>query len=157
IFADNRQFVWDDDIRFNGFHETYRWTAKNSAFVEFKAGQYILTNPNIQIVPAGSPFLSAGYSQGQRVPSSGLFDQGVTFGSNLGKKWSHNESVSYFFLREPNQIQLASVNNTVNLFGTNPVLGSTLIGNLPQQGNGTTTAGGAIYAATDFHVIHARL
>src|SRR5712691_1827070 len=29
IFADNRQFVWDDDLRFNGFHETYRLAGKN--------------------------------------------------------------------------------------------------------------------------------
>src|SRR5262249_40278980 len=77
IFADNRQFVWDDDVRFNGFHETYRYTAKNSAFVELRGGQYILTNPNVPIVPAGSPFLTAGYALGQRVPSSALFDQGI--------------------------------------------------------------------------------
>jgi len=33
IFADNRQFVWDDDVRFNGFHETYRFAGKNGFLV----------------------------------------------------------------------------------------------------------------------------
>jgi hypothetical protein len=32
-------------------------------------------------------------------------------------------------------------------------VGATLIGNLPENGNATTTAGGATYFATDFHVV----
>ncbi len=81
--------------------------------------------------------------QGQRVPSSGFFDQGITIGSNLGKKWSHNETVNFFAVREPNQIQLASVNGAG--FTNNPVVGATLTSNLGETGNATTTSGGAIY------------
>jgi hypothetical protein len=152
IFADNRQFIWDDDIRFNGFHETYRLGGKDGLFAEFLGGQYILANPNIQIVPAGSPYLSAGYSQGRRVPSPGLFDQGVVVGSNLGKKWRMDFQVGYSTVREPNQIQLASVAGTG--FVANPVLGAMLISNLTQVGNATTSPGGAIYFAGGFDVIH---
>ena len=152
IFADNRQFIWDDDVRFNGFHETYRLAGKNGFFAEFRAGQYILSNPNVQIVPAGSPYLTAGYAQGQRVPSSDLFDQGVVLGSNLGKKWRMDFQAGYSTVREPNQIQLASVAGTG--FLANPVLGVMLTGNMPQAGNATTTSGGAIYSAGGFDVIH---
>jgi len=154
LYADNRQFVYDDDIRFNGFHETYRWTGKkNGLFVQLAAAQYILTDPNVQVVPAGSPFLTAGYSLGQRVPSSGFFDQGITVGSNIGKKWSHNETVNYFAVREPNQIQLASTAAGAPLFQNSPVVGATLISALGETGNATTTPGGAIYFASAFHVV----
>ncbi|MEP7355395.1 MAG: putative porin [Acidobacteriota bacterium] len=153
LYADNRQFVYDDDIRFNGFHETYRWTGKkNGLFVQVAAAQYILTDPNIQVLPAGSPFLAAGYSVGQRVPSSNLLDQGITVGSNIGKKWSHNETFNYFVVREPNQIQLASTNGGAALFANSPVVGATLTSNLGETGNATTTAGGATYFASEFHV-----
>ncbi|PWU11476.1 MAG: hypothetical protein C5B51_02640 [Terriglobia bacterium] len=145
IYADNRQFVYDDDVRFNGFHEVYRWTAQNKAFIQFGAAQYILTDPNTQIVPAGSPFLAAGYRVGQRIPSSALFDQGITVGNNFGSKWSQNVIANYFAMREPNQIQLASTAGGAALFANSPILGATLIGNLPGTGNATTTAGGAMY------------
>lgn len=154
LYADNRQFIYDDDIRFNGFHETYRWNGKkNGLFVQVAAAQYILTDPNVQIVPVGSPFIAAGYAVGQRIPSSNLFDQGITVGSNLGKKWSHNETINYFAVREPNQIQLASTNNGAALFATNPVVGANLISNLGETGNATTTPGGAMYFASNFHVV----
>jgi len=154
LYADNRQFVYDDDIRFNGFHETYRWNGKkNGLFLQVAAAQYILTDPNVQAVPAGSPFLTAGYSLGQRVPSSGFFDQGITVGSNIGKKWSHNETVNYFAVREPNQIQLASTAVGAPLFQNSPVVGATLISALGETGNATTTQGGAVYFASAFHVV----
>ena len=155
VFADNRQFVYDDDIRFNGFHETYRWAGKkNGLFVQLAAAQYILTDPNTQIVPAGSAFLTIGYSLGQRVPSAGLFDQGITVGSNIGKKWSHNEIFNFFAVREPNQIQLASTTAGAALFNINPVVGATLgTSNLPETGNATTTTGGPVYFANGFEVV----
>jgi len=154
IFADNRQFVYDDDIRFNGFHETYRWNSKKAGFfVQLAAAQYILTDPNIQVLPTGSPFTAAGYAVGQRIPSSNLLDQGIMIGSNIGKKWTHNETVNYFVMREPNQIQLASTAGGAPLFATSPIVGANLISNLGETGNGTTTAGGATYTASHFHVI----
>ena len=154
IFADNRQFVWDDDLRLNGFQETYRFAGKkNALFVEFRAGQYILTNPNVQIVPAGSPYLNAGYLAGQRVASSDLFDQGVVAGVNLNKTWRTDATFGYSTIREPNQIQLASTAAGQGLV-TNAVLGATISSNLGAAGNATTTAGGAIYAAGGFDVLH---
>jgi hypothetical protein len=157
LYADNRQFVYDDDIRFNGFHENYRWTAKNSFFFQLSGAQYILTDPNMQVLPTGSPFLAAGYKVGQRIPSSNLLDQGITVGGNLGKKWSTNFTVNYFAVREPNQIQLASTTGGAALFANNPVVGATLISNLGETGNATTTPGGAIYFASAFHVIREAL
>ncbi len=154
LFADGRQFVYDDDIRFNGFHETYRWNGnKAGLFIQAAAAQYILTEPNIQVLSASSPFLAAGYSAGQRVPSSNLFDQGVTVGSKIGKKWSHNETVNYFVVREPNQIQLASTAGGAALFANSPIVGANLISNLGETGNATTTPGGATYFASAFHVV----
>jgi hypothetical protein len=158
LFADNRQFVYDDDIRLNGFHEIYRWTGKsNGVFFQIGAAQYILTEPNVQIVPAGSPFLTAGYKQGQRVPSSALFDQGLTVGSSISKKWSHNETINYFAIREPNQLALAATAAGAPLFATSPVVGATLTGNLPETGNALTTAGGPIFFASAFHVVRGGL
>jgi hypothetical protein len=154
LFSDGRQFIYDDDIRFNGFHETYRWAGEKAGlFVQLAAAQYILTDPNIQVLPAGSAFIGAGYKQGQRVPSSGLFDMGVTVGSSIGKKWSHNEILNYFVVREPNQIQLASTSGGASLFANSPIVGATLTSNLGETGNATTTAGGAAYFAGDFHVV----
>jgi hypothetical protein len=154
LFGDNRQFVFDDDIRVNGFHETYRWTGKsNGLFFQLGSAQYILTDPNVQIVPAGSPFLSAGYKQGQRVPSAALFDQGLTVGSNVGKKWSHNETINYMVYREPNQLALAATASGAALFATSSVVGATLTGNLPETGNALTTAGGAMFFADSFHIV----
>jgi Putative porin len=152
-FADNRQFIWDDDVRFNGFQETYRRTAKNSLFVEFRAGQYILTNPNVQVVPAGSPYLNAGYVLGQRINASTLLDQGVVVGGNLGKKWRTDAKFAYFTVGDPNQIQLASTAAGQGLV-TNAVLGATISSNLGATGNATTTNGGAIYSAGGFDVLH---
>ena len=158
IFADNRQFMWDDDLRLNGFHETYRFAGgstgkRNGLFAEFRAGQYILTNPNVQVVPAGSPYLNAGYLVGQRVASSALFDQGVVIGANLNKKWHTDFTFDYSSVREPNQIQLASTAAGQGLV-TNAILGGTISSNLGATGNATTTAGGAIYSAGGFDVLH---
>jgi hypothetical protein len=152
LFADNLQYVYDDDVRFNGFHEAYRMNGKNGSFLEIKAAQYILTNPNTPIVAAGSPYVNAGYRVGQRVPSAGLFDQGITVGGNLGKKWRHSWTGNYFLLREANQLSLASTAAGFPVL-TSPEFGAVLTGPLPQTGNATTTPGGAIYNADRFRII----
>lgn len=153
IFADNAQFVWDDDVRFNGFHETYHVALGKNGFMDIKAAQYILTNPNIQQLAAGNAYTTAGYRVGVRVPSSAMFDQGATFGMKSGKI-TQSVSGDFILLREPNQIQLASTTAGSAVIGA-PEFGVIgLSGNLPQTGNGTTTAGGAILTARDYHVIH---
>ena len=56
IFADNSRFLFDDDIRFNGFNEKYTFALKRNGLkisnLELRAGQYILSNPNVAIVTA---------------------------------------------------------------------------------------------------------
>ncbi len=154
LYSDGLQYMWDDDIRFNGFHEAYRINGKNGRFFEAKAGQYILTNPNVPIVPAGSPYLNAGYHLGQRIPSAAMFDSGVTVGSNLGSKWRHSWTANYLQLREANQLQLASTAAGFPVLAS-PELGAALTGPLPQTGNATTTPGGAIYNADGFRIVRA--
>jgi hypothetical protein len=103
------------------------------------------------VLASGSPYTTIGYKVGQRVPSTNLFDQGITVGSNITKKWSHNEIFNYFSVREQNQIQLASTNGQG--FTANPVVGATLISGNPEAGNATTTPGGSVYFASAFHVL----
>ena len=80
IFADNSRFLFDDDIRFNGFNEKYTVAFKRNALkisnLELRAGQYILSNPNVAIVTAGSPLAQAGAilgstGRGSRAPRPG--------------------------------------------------------------------------------------
>ena len=59
IFADNSRFLFDDDVRFNGFNEKYVASLKKGfgyfSSIEFRAGQYIFTNPNVAVITPGSP------------------------------------------------------------------------------------------------------
>src|SRR5262245_4256034 len=59
IFADNSRFLFDDDLRFNGFNEKLI-LGHGSANIELRAGQYWFSNPNVAVVIPGSPFASAG-------------------------------------------------------------------------------------------------
>jgi type II secretory pathway pseudopilin PulG len=157
VFADSMRFLWDDDQRFNGFSQTMALPlAKNTlgfTSVELRAGEYILSNPAIYILPASSPFVSAGYQTGQKVRGADLFHPGIVVKGNLGSRWSHQIFGGVELYRNPNQIQLASTaaGFPVLVSGT---LGLTLSGPLPGTGNATTTPGGAIYAAPSFHVSH---
>ena len=146
------QFVFDDDIRFNGFHQIARLFTKGGNYVELKAGQYILANPNVQIVPAGSPYIAAGYAVGKRVPSSDLFDQGIVVRNVFTPRWNQLITGDYMVYRNPNQIAFASTAAGAPVIEF-PATGITLTGPLPQTGNGTTTAGGAIFTAAGFQII----
>ena len=50
------RFLFDDDLRFNGFNERYTASFKpNGAYLsslEFRAGQYILSTPNVAVIAA---------------------------------------------------------------------------------------------------------
>jgi len=63
VFADNSRFLFDDDIRFNGFNEKYTLSFKNNGLkvssLELRAGQYILSNPNVAIFTTVSPLAQA--------------------------------------------------------------------------------------------------
>ena len=157
VFADSMRFLWDDDQRFNGFSQTMALPlARNTlgfTSVEFRAGEYILSNPAVYILPAASPYVSAGYQAGQKVRGADLFHPGVAVKGNLGSRWTQQIIGGVELYRNPNQIQLASTaaGFPVLVSGT---LGLTLSGPLPGTGNATTTPGGAIYAAPSFHISH---
>lgn len=153
VFADNTRFLWDDDVRFNGFQQTASIPLGSKAFktLEFKAGQYFLSNPNVQILAATSPFVTAGYQPGQKVRDANLFDSGFVLSGDLGTRWTHQITADMPIYRNPNQILLSTtaagfpivINNTVGL---------SLSGPIPTVGNATTTPGGAIYNAGRYQI-----
>ncbi len=54
IFADSMRFLWDDDVRFNGFNQTVKLPLAANPLgltsVEFRAGEYILSNPAVYVL-----------------------------------------------------------------------------------------------------------
>jgi uncharacterized coiled-coil protein SlyX len=155
VFADNSRFLFDDDIRFNGFNEKYVLTLKKNAGhfsnIDFRAGQYILSNPNVAIITPGSPLARAGEIVGSTGRSANLFHQGVLFNQTFNERWSDQFGGDIQLYRNPNQIQLASTADGVVLL-VQPGLGLALSGPLTGTGNATTTPGGAIYTAQGFQV-----
>jgi len=155
IFADNSRFLFDDDIRFNGFNEKYTLSFKNNGLkvssLELRAGQYILSNPNVAIVTSGSPLAQAGAIVGSTGRSSNLFHQGLLANQKFNDRWSSQFGGDVQLYRNPNQIQLASTANGVALIVQNG-LGITLSGPVTDTGNATTTSGGAIYTARNFQI-----
>ncbi len=155
IFADNSRFLFDDDVRFNGFNEKYVVSFKRNSLkvtsVDLRAGQYIFSNPNVAIVTAGSPLAQAGAIVGTTGRNSNLFHQGFLVNQKFNDRWSSQFGGDVQLYRNPNQIQLASTANGVALIVQNG-LGITLSGPLPGTGNATTTSGGAIYTARNFQI-----
>jgi hypothetical protein len=163
VFADGEQFVTDEDVRFNGFQEIIRGSQpRSNVNVEFRAGQYIITNPNVQILPsaascagatppAACAYESAGFLPNRKVPAADMFDQGVFISAKSGELWSHQFTAHIQLWRNPNEMQLASLSSGFPLL-VNGYYGVTLSGGVAGTGNGTTTKGGAIYTASAFHV-----
>ena len=155
IFADNSRFLFDDDVRFNGFNEKYTLNLKDSpagfTSVEFRAGQYIFSNPNVAVVTSSSPLAQAGAIVGSIGRTSNLFHQGILANQQINKKYSQQFGGDLQIYRNPNQIQLASTATGAVLI-VYPGLGITLSGPLTGVGNATTTAGGAIYTARNFEI-----
>ena len=118
-FADNSRFLFDDDIRFNGFNEKYVLPLKKNggyfSNIDFRAGQYILSNPNVAIITPGSPLATAGEVVGTTGRSASLFHQGVLFNQTFNEKWSDQFGGDIQIYNHPNQIQLASTANGVVL------------------------------------------
>jgi uncharacterized coiled-coil protein SlyX len=155
VFADNSRFLFDDDIRFNGFNERYALTFKQNALhvskVEFRAGQYILTNPVVAVIAPNSPLARAGAVVGRTARSANLFHQGLLADQKLNERWSSQIGGDIQLYRNPNQIQLASTQEGLVLL-VQPGLGLALSGPLPGIGNATTTPGGAVYTAPGFQI-----
>jgi hypothetical protein len=155
IFADNSRFLFDDDIRFNGFNEKYVHSFKpNGAYLtslELRAGQYILSNPNVAIITPGSPLARAGEVVGTAGRSANLFHQGLLANQSFNKKWNSQVGADIQVYRHPNQIQLASTTDGLVLL-VQPGLGLALSAPLTGTGNATTTPGGVVYTAPGFQV-----
>jgi hypothetical protein len=154
IFADNSRFLFDDDIRFNGFNEKYVVAFAHNAFkvsdLEIRAGQYIFSNPNVAIVTAGSPLALAGAEVGSTGRAANLFHQGLLLNQKFNEHWSSQFGGDVQIYRNPNQIQLSSTNGIALIVQNG--LGITLSGPLTGTGNATTTPGGAIYTARNFDI-----
>jgi hypothetical protein len=155
IFADNSRFLFDNDIRFNGFNEKYvRSFESNGAYLsslELRAGQYILTNPNIAVIAPNSPLARAGEVIGTTARSANLFHQGLLLNQTFNKRWSSQFGGDIQIYRHPNQILLGSTLEGLVLL-VQPGLGIALSGPLPGTGTATTTPGGAMYTAPGFQV-----
>ena len=166
IFADNARFLIDDDVQLNGFQEIAKSQSTSSSLgkvtFEFRAGQYVFSNPNVQVLPsseqcasatppANCAYVSAGFTPGRKVPSTNMFDQGIVVAASPSDRWSHQVTVNFQLWRNPNSIQLASLSSGYALLGS-PYNGVTLSGAISGTGNATTTKGGAIFTADSFHV-----
>lgn len=154
VFSDGSLFVFDDDIRFNGFNERFSIPLKSAPAgitnIEFRAGQYILSNPVVAIVDKGSPLNLAGAKVGSTGRAANLFHQGFVIDQELNERWSQQFTTDVQLYRNPNQIQLASTQAGVLFVGSG--IGIALSGPLSGVGNATTTPGGAIYRAGNFQV-----
>jgi hypothetical protein len=157
VFADNSRFFFDDDLRLNGFQETVKVKS-----IAFKAGQYILTNPNVQVLPSASAcaaatppaacaYLTAGFAPGGKVRDTNLFDQGIAFVGDIHEGWSHQFNTNLQVWRNPNGLQLASLASGFPLLvnGYYGVAGSS---GPPETGTATTTKGGATFTAGNFQI-----
>ena len=183
VFQDGSRFLWDEDVRFNGFQESVGTSPGDNPLgitrIDVMAGQYILTNPNIQVLPslkqctvptqtitslpatittpaalpAACAFLQAGYQPGQNVRAADMFDQGVFIKGRIKSGWSHYMYANIPLFRNPNQIALMSTSEGLPAL-VNPVVGSTLNGPLTGTGSATTIPGGGIYTADHYQVAH---
>jgi uncharacterized coiled-coil protein SlyX len=155
VFADNSRFLFDDDVRFNGFNEKYVASFKpNGAYVsslELRAGQYILSNPNVAVITPGSPLANAGAVVGTAGRSANLFHQGVLANQTFNKRWNSQLGGDLQVYRNPNQIALASTTDGLVLL-VQPGLGIALSGPLTGTGTATRTPGGAMYTAPGFDI-----
>jgi hypothetical protein len=146
VFADNFRFLWDDDVRFNGFHQKLR-----SGKVEFRAGQYFLVNPNTFSVAAGSPLTLAGVPAGKIARASQMFHQGAVVDAPINARWRQQITGDVQIYRNPNLIALTSNANGATVV-LNPAVGITLSGPAPGTGNATVSPTSTILFAEDYHV-----
>ncbi|MBI4873587.1 MAG: putative porin [Acidobacteria bacterium] len=155
VFADNLRFLWDDDVRFNGFQQILKTKLACNRLgltgLEFRAGEYILSNPAVYVLPASSPYVAAGYQPGQKVRDANLFHPGAVLRGNLGSVWTHQITGGIEIYRHPNQIQLASTAAGYPVL-VSGAIGLALSGLVGGAGNATTEPGGAVFSAPDFQI-----
>jgi hypothetical protein len=157
VFADNMRFLWDDDVRFNGFQQVVKLPFGANALgfksLELRAGEYILSNPAVYSLAPNSPYIAAGYQPGQKVRDANLFHPGFVLKGDAGSRWSQQIFGSMQLYRNANQIQLASTTAGAPLV-VSPTIGISLPSALGGSGNATTTPGGAMYSASHFQIAH---
>jgi hypothetical protein len=153
VFADQTRFLWDDDVRFNGFEQRATVSLHSKLFksLEFRSGEYFLSNPNVTVLAAASPFVNAGFQPGQKVRDANLFHPGVVASGDLSSHWSQTAIADIQFYRNPNEIQLSSTAAGFPVVINNSI-GFQLSGPITATGNATTTPGGAIYSAARYQV-----
>jgi hypothetical protein len=156
-FMDGSRYLIDENLRLNGFEQIARIPVRGGAHrffdtLEFRAGEYILTNPNLVAVAAGSPYVAAGYPVGSHVGAADLFHPGIILRKQINDQWSQRITASVQVYRNPNQIQLASTPAGASIAGE--AVGVVMSGPLTGSGNATTTPGGARYAADGFRIAH---
>ena len=154
VFADNTRFLWDDDVRFNGFQQLVKLPFDSNNSLELRAGEYFFSNPNIVILSATSPYVGAGFQPGQKVRGANLFHPGAVLNLGSGGGWKHQLIADVQVYRNPNQIQLASLADGFPLLVSNAI-GLALSGPITGTGNATTAPGSATYFAPDFHIVRA--
>jgi hypothetical protein len=152
VFADNTRFILDDDIRFSGTHEKFRIPFNEKNSLEFRAGQYILSNPSVAIVAPNSIWANAGFVVGTQMRSAQMFDQGMVF-KLTEDKLVHTITLNMDLFHQPNQIALASIADGGTAI-LNSGIGVVLSSALPGTGNGVTTKGGGRYWASHFQIAH---
>ena len=161
VFADNQRFVFDDDIRLNGFEARYNKALNKKVSFEARVGEYILTNPNTPIVGSGSPYLLIGYSVGQKVRDASIFHPGAILKAKSGN-WVNQIYGDTMFVHNADQIQLASINsnpNSTNVLTTGTqvlagnAVGIILSGAIGQTGNAVLTSGGAMLSARKWQIV----
>lgn len=148
VFADNSRFLFDDDVRFNGFNERWK-VAKN---IELRAGQYFFVHPNLFSVPANSPYVLAGVEPGSIARAAQMFHQGLAIDNTLSSRWRGQFIGDIQLFRNPNLLTLTSTaaGYPVTL---NPAIGLMLSGPAPGTGNATTAPNNAILAAGNYQVV----
>lgn len=156
VFADHMRFLWDDDVRFNGFHQIVKVPLASGALgfhrLELRAGEYILSNPAVYVLPESSPFVQAGYQPGQKVRDANLFHPGFILDGGLGPRWGHRLTGDISIYRNPGQIQLSSTAAGFPVVVNNGI-GLQLSGPLGSTGNATASPGGAMYNAPNFQIV----
>jgi hypothetical protein len=149
VFADNARFLWDDDVRFNGFSERVRFGK-----VEFRGGQYFFINPNVFNVAAGSPLAPAGVQPGTIARASQMYHQGFVVDAPINNRWKQQFTADIQLYRNPNLIALTS--NATGVAATvNPGIGITVAGTAPGTGDATTSPSSAVLFAPHYQVARA--
>lgn len=148
VFADNTRFLFDDDVRFNGFNE--RWRVAKS--IELRAGQYFFVHPNLFSVPATSPYVLAGVEPGTIARAAQMFHQGLVVDNALSTRWRGQFIGDIQLYRNPNLLALTSTSLGFPVT-LNPAIGLMLSGPAPGTGNATTSPNNAILAAGNYQVV----